>query len=76
MSEIPKAVWNKSEDCKHVYNLILWLDEEPFIEFGANTKPAFSKLLTEWKKKELPSLARSVYRVYIATEERIIEADI
>jgi len=73
--EIPKAVLKLSQTCSYKYKLILWLDFEAFMEFGENTKPKFTESLKLWKKTNIPTLARSEYRIYIADQERIIEAD-
>ena len=73
--EIPKSVLKMSKDCHYKFHLILWLDSEPFFEFGENTKSKFTESLKLWKKVNVPTLVRSDYRIYISDSKRLIEAD-
>ena len=75
MNETPKAVINLVKCCKEDYQLILWLDGEAFAEFSTDSKAEFSKALKEWKRVNLPTLARSDYRIYIRGKKKLIEAD-
>ena len=75
METIPKAVQNLVTFCKKDYQLILWLDGEAFAEFSTDSKTEFSKALNEWKKINLPTLSRSVYKVYVRGKKKLIEAD-
>lgn len=75
MTPIPKAVENLVTFCKEDYQLILWLDGRAYAEFSTDSKAEFSKALVEWKKVNLPTLARSDYRVYVRGKKKLIEAD-
>ena len=75
MNDTPKAVINLVKCCKEDYQLILWLDGEAFAEFSTDSKAEFSKALKDWKKVNLPTLARSDYRVYVRGKKKLIEAD-
>ena len=75
METIPKAVQNLVTFCKEDYQLILWLDGEAFAEFSTDSKTEFSKALKEWKKVNLPTLARSDYRIYVRGKKKLIQAD-
>ena len=75
MDAIPKAVQNLVTFCKEDYQLILWLDGEAFAEFSTDSKSEFSKALKEWKKVNLPTLARSDYRIYVRGKNKLIQAD-
>jgi len=75
MDSIPKAVINLVNFCKEDYQLILWLDGEAFAEFSTDSKAEFSKALKEWKQVNLPTLSRSVYKVYVRGKKKLIEAD-
>ena len=75
MDTIPKAVINLVNFCKEDYQLILWLDGEAFAEFSTDSKAEFSKALNDWKKVNLPTLARSEYKVYVRGKKKLIEAD-
>ena len=75
MDAIPKAVQNLVTFCKEDYQLILWLDGEAFAEFSTDSKSEFSKALKEWKKVNLPTLARSDYRIYVRGKKKLILAD-
>jgi len=75
MDSIPKAVQNLVTFCKEDYQLILWLDGEAFAEFSTDSKAEFSKALKEWKQVNLPTLARSEYKVYVRGKKKLIEAD-
>ena len=75
MEAIPKAVQNLVTFCKEDYQLILWLDGEAFAEFSTDSKTEFSKALKEWKKVNLPTLARSDYRIYVRGKKKLILAD-
>ena len=75
MNETPKAVINLVKCCKEDYQLILWLDGEAFAEFSTDCKAEFSKALKEWKRVNLPTLARSDYRIYVRGKKKLIEAD-
>jgi hypothetical protein len=75
MKDTPKAVINLITCCKEDYQLILWLDGEAFAEFSTDSKAEFSKALKEWKRVNLPTLARSDYRIYVRGKKKLIEAD-
>ena len=75
METIPKAVINLVKCCKEDYQLILWLDGEAFAEFSTDSKTEFSKALKDWKKVNLPTLSRSVYKIYVRGKQKLIEAD-
>ena len=75
MVSIPKAVQKLVTFCKEDYQLILWLDGEAFAEFSTDSKAEFSKALAEWKRVNLPTLARSDYRIYVRGKKKLIEAD-
>lgn len=75
MDSIPKAVQNLVTFCKEDYQLILWLDGMAYAEFSTDSKSEFSKALAEWKKVNLPTLARSDYRIYVRGKKKLIEAD-
>jgi hypothetical protein len=75
MEAIPKAVQNLVTFCKEDYQLILWLDGEAFAEFSTDSKTEFSKALKEWKKVNLPTLARSDYRIYVRGNKKLILAN-
>ena len=75
MDSIPKAVQNLVTFCKEDYQLILWLDGESFAEFSTDSKAEFSKALKEWKRVNLPTLARSDYRIYVRGKKKLILAD-
>lgn len=75
MDAIPKPVQKLVTFCKEDYQLILWLDGEAFAEFSTDSKTEFSKALAEWKKINLPTLSRSVYKVYVRGKKKLIEAD-
>ena len=75
MDAIPKAVQNLVTFCKEDYQLILWLDGEAFAEFSTDSKTEFSKALKEWKRVNLPTLARSDYRIYVRGKKKMILAD-
>ena len=75
METIPKAVQNLVTFCKEDYQLILWLDGEAFAEFSTDSKAEFSKALKEWKRVNLPTLARSDYRIYVRGKKKLILAD-
>jgi hypothetical protein len=75
METIPKPVQKLVTFCKEDYQLILWLDGEAFAEFSTDSKTEFSKALAEWKKINLPTLSRSVYKVYVRGKKKLIEAD-
>lgn len=75
MDAIPKAVQNLVTFCKEDYQLILWLDGEAFAEFSTDSKSEFSKALKDWKKVNLPTLARSDYRIYVRGKKKLILAD-
>ena len=76
MDSIPKAVVNLVNFCKEDYQLILWLDGEAFAEFSTDSKAEFSKALKEWKLFNLPTLARSDYRIYVRGKKKLILADL
>jgi len=75
MDSIPKAVVNLVNFCKEDYQLILWLDGEAFSEFSTDSKAEFSKALKEWKRVNIPTLARSEYRIYVRGKKKLILAD-
>ena len=75
MVSIPKAVHNLVTLCREDYQLILWLDGKAYAEFSTNSKAEFSKSLTEWKRVNLPTLARSDYKIYVRGKKKLIEAD-
>ena len=75
MLTIPKAVQNLATFCKEDYQLILWLDGRAYAEFSTDSKSEFSKALAEWKKVNLPTLARSDYRIYVRGKKKLILAD-
>jgi hypothetical protein len=75
MNETPKAVINLVKCCKKDYQLILWLDGEAFAEFSTDSKTEFGKALKDWKKVNLPTLSRSVYKIYLRGKKKLIEAD-
>ena len=75
MKDTPKSVLNLVKCCKEDYQLILWLDGEAFAEFSTDSKTEFSKALKEWKKVNLPTLARSYYRIYVRGKQKIIQAN-
>ena len=75
MVTIPKAVQKLVTLCREDYQLILWLDGEAFAEFSTDSKAEFSKALKEWKCVNLPTLARSDYRIYVRGKKKLIEAD-
>jgi hypothetical protein len=75
METIPKAVINLVKCCKEDYQLILWLDGEAFAEFSTDSKTEFSKALKDWKKVNLPTLSRSVYKIYVLGNKKLIETD-
>jgi len=75
MDSIPKAVQNLVTFCKEDYQLILWLDGRAYAEFSTDSKSEFSKALAEWKKVNLPTLARSDYRIYVRGKKKLILAD-
>jgi transposase len=75
MNDTPKAVINLVKCCKEDYQLILWLDGEAFAEFSTDSKAEFSKALNDWKKVNLPTLSRSVYKIYVRGKKKLIEAD-
>ena len=75
MDSIPKAVQNLVTFCKEDYQLILWLDGRAYAEFSTDSKSEFSKALAEWKKVNLPTLARSDYRIYVRGKKKLIQAD-
>jgi hypothetical protein len=75
MDSIPKAVQNLVTFCREDYQLILWLDGEAFAEFSTDSKAEFSKALKEWKRVNLPTLARSEYKIYVRGKKKLIEAD-
>jgi len=75
MDAIPKAVQNLVTFCKEDYQLILWLDGRAYAEFSTDSKSEFSKALAEWKKVNLPTLARSEYRIYVRGKKKMILAD-
>ena len=75
METIPKAVINLVNFCREDYQLILWLDGQAFAEFSTDSKAEFSKALKEWKQVNLPTLARSEYKVYVRRKKKLIEAD-
>lgn len=75
MKDTPKAVINLVKLCKKDYQLILWLDGEAFPEFSTDSKGHFTKALNEWKKVNLPTLSRSIYRVYVRDNKKLIETE-
>ena len=75
MNETPKAVINLVKCCKEDYQHILWLDGEAFAEFSTDSKAEFSKALNDWKKVNLPTLSRSVHKIYVRGKKKLIEAD-
>ena len=75
MNDTPKAVINLVKCCKEDYQLILWLDGEAFAEFSTDSKTEFSKALNDWKKVNLPTLSRSVYKIYVRGKKKLIESD-
>ena len=75
MEAIPKAVQNLVTFCREDYQLILWLDGEAFAEFSTDSKADFSKALKEWKRVNLPTLARSEYKIYVRGKKKLILAD-
>jgi len=75
MDSIPKAVQNLVTFCREDYQLILWLDGKAYAEFSTDSKAEFSKALKEWKRVNLPTLARSDYRIYVRGKKKLIEAD-
>jgi len=75
MKDIPKAVQNLVTLCREDYQLILWLDGKAYAEFSTDSKAEFSKALSEWKRVNLPTLARSDYKIYVRGKKKLIEAD-
>jgi hypothetical protein len=75
METIPKAVQNIVTLCRENYQLILWLDGKAYAEFSTDSKSEFSKALKDWKRVNLPTLARSDYRIYVRGKKKLIEAD-
>ena len=75
MNDTPKAVINLVKCCKEDYQLILWLDGEAFAEFSTDSKTEFGKALNDWKKVNLPTLSRSVYKIYVRGKKKLIESD-
>ena len=75
MNDTPKSVINLVKCCREDYQLILWLDGEAFAEFSTDSKTEFGKALKDWKKVNLPTLSRSVYKVYVRGKKKLIEAD-
>jgi len=75
MKDIPKAVQNLVTFCREDYQLILWLDGKAYAEFSTDSKSEFSKALKEWKRVNIPTLARSEYRIYVRGKKKLILAD-
>ena len=75
MDAIPKAVIKLLNTCTEEYVLVLWLDQEPHPEIREETKADFSRELRKWKKRFLPTLERSDYKIYVKGKQKLIEAD-
>jgi len=68
----PKKVLAEYQQSGAKFALVLWLDQrDAFTDIKAKTKREFDAKFAEWKKVELPILRKSVYTIYIISENNI-----
>jgi hypothetical protein len=72
-NDIPLAVIRKADDCPNPHALILWLDGRPYLEVSDKSLKVFKKKLEAWGDRNLETLARSNYRLYVKEKTEITE---
>jgi hypothetical protein len=73
MTETPTAVIRKVEECSQPFALVLWLDGRPYLEVTAKTEKDFKKKVEAWSDRNLQTLERSNYRLYVKEKTEITE---
>jgi hypothetical protein len=73
MTEIPTAVLRKAEECSQPFALILWLDGRPYLEASDKLQKSFKKKVEAWSDRNLQTLERSNYRLYVKEKTEITE---
>jgi hypothetical protein len=72
--KIPKCVLEKREEMKGRLGLILLLDhKDASIEIDCRSEKQFNINYIDWKKIELPSLRKSIYKLYVVNNDTITE---
>jgi len=76
MKDIPRKVKFELNRSKYDYQLVVWLEGKADSDIEEDSKQAFSKALSYWKKNTLPSLARSDYVIFIRGKNKVVEIDL
>lgn len=72
--KIPKCVLEKRKEMKGSWGLILLLDHiDASIEIDSRAKKQFDIKFIDWKKIELPTLRKSIYKLYVVNYDTITE---
>jgi hypothetical protein len=64
MSDLPKGIERIAATVPNQYAFLLLLDGYPYVEFTARRHADFLTDLNAWKRKSLPTFARSVVRFF------------